>query len=171
MTAYLISRLLCRLRTLLHLSVLPALALLAGCGSSDHLQEIRDSGVLRVLTRNSPTTYFEDRNGPTGFEYELAERFAQHLGVKLQIETQPSIDGIYENLGRGRADIAAAGLAITPKRQQAVDFGPDLMAIEQVVLTREDGVSPQNSYPNCAARACTCWPAVTPPNTCTIRKS
>lgn len=139
MTAYLISR----LRNLLCLSVVPALALLAGCGSSDHLQEIRDSGVLRVLTRNSPTTYFEDRNGPTGFEYELAQRFATHLGVKLQIETQPSIDGIYENLSRGRADIAAAGLAITPKRQQAVDFGPDLMAIEQVVLTREDGVSPQ----------------------------
>src|SRR5690606_36797142 len=57
-----------------------ALAALTGCGSSDHLQEIRDAGVLRVLTRNSPTTYFEDRNGPTGFEYDLAQRFAEHLG-------------------------------------------------------------------------------------------
>jgi membrane-bound lytic murein transglycosylase F len=131
-----------RLRTLFSSSLVLALALLAGCGSSDHLQEIRDAGVLRVLTRNSPTTYFEDRNGPTGFEYELARRFADHLGVKLQIETQPSIDGIYANLGRGRADIAAAGLAITPKRQQEVDFGPGLMAIEQVVLTHDDGISP-----------------------------
>jgi membrane-bound lytic murein transglycosylase F len=119
-----------------------SLCLLTGCGSSDHLQEIRDAGVLRVLTRNSPTTYFEDRNGPTGFEYELAKRFADYLGVKLQIETQPSIDGIYENLSRGRADIAAAGLAITPKRQQEVDFGPGLLAVEEVVLTHDDGLSP-----------------------------
>lgn len=119
-------------------------ALLAGCGSSDHLQEIRDAGVLRVLTRNSPTTYYEDRTGPTGFEYDLAKRFADHLGVKLQIETQPSIDGIYANLNRGRADLAAAGLAITPQRQQEVDFGPGLMAIEQVVVTREDGLSPSS---------------------------
>lgn len=118
------------------------LVMLAGCGSSDHLQEIRDSGVLRVLTRNSPTTYYEDRLGPTGFEYELAARFAKYLGVKLQIETQPSIDGIYENLNRGRADIAAAGLAITPKRNQEVEFGPGYLDVEQIVLTHDDSIAP-----------------------------
>lgn len=135
MTAYLLHR-------FRYFLCLFSLALLAGCGSSDHLQEIRDAGVLRVLTRNSPTTYYEDRNGPTGFEYELAKRFADHLGVKLQIETQPSIDGIYQNLGRGRADLAAAGLAITPKRLEEVDFGPQLMDIEQVVLVRNDSIIP-----------------------------
>ena len=114
------------------------LALLAGCGSADHLQEIRDAGVLRVLTRNSPTTYFEDRNGPTGFEYELAQQFADFLGVKLKIETQPNIDGIYENLSRGRADLAAAGLAVTPQRQQSVWYSPAYMDVEQVVLTRDN---------------------------------
>jgi len=130
------------LRSLACLAI--ALAALTGCGSSDHLQEIRDAGVLRVLTRNSPTTYFEDRNGPTGFEYDLAQRFAEHLGVKLQIETQPSIDGIYANLNRGRADLAAAGLAITPKRQQEVDFGPGMLQIEQVVLIRAGGPAPSS---------------------------
>lgn len=111
---------------------------LAGCGSSDHLQEIKDAGVLRVLTRNSPTTYFEDRNGPTGFEYELVQRFADHLGVRLQIETQPNMEGIFENLNRGRADLAAAGLAITPRRQQQVWFSTPYMDVEQLVLTRDN---------------------------------
>lgn len=123
------------------------LVLLTGCGSSDHLQEIHDSGVLRVLTRNSPTTYYEDRLGPTGFEYELVSRFAKYLGVKLQIETQPSIDGIYENLQRGRADIAAAGLTITPKRKQEVQFGPGYLDVEHLVLTHESGIKP-NDLPN-----------------------
>jgi membrane-bound lytic murein transglycosylase F len=113
------------------------LALLTGCGSSDHLQEIRDTGVLRVLTRNSPTTYFEDRAGPTGFEYELAQQFAAYLGVKLKIETQPNIDGIYENLERGRADLAAAGLAVTASRQQNVWYSPPYMDVEHIVLTRD----------------------------------
>jgi peptidoglycan lytic transglycosylase F len=114
---------------------------LTGCGASDHLQEIRDSGVLRVLTRNSPTTYFEDRNGPTGFEYELAQRFADFLGVKLKIETQPNIDGIYENLARGRADLAAAGLAITQRRQQDVWFSPTYLDVEHLVLTRDNATA------------------------------
>jgi membrane-bound lytic murein transglycosylase F len=129
----------------IHISLLlVVLALLAGCGSSDHLQEIRDSGVLLVLMRNSPTTYFEDRSGPAGFEYELAERFAKHLGVRLQIETQPSIEGVYENLQRGRADMAAAGLAVTPKRSQEVQFGPGYLDVQPLVLTRTDGMAPNS---------------------------
>jgi membrane-bound lytic murein transglycosylase F len=125
------------LRRLWRAAPLLLAAFLAGCGSSDHLQEIKDAGVLRVLTRNSPTTYFEDRNGPTGFEYELAQRFADYLGVKLQIETQPNIEGIFENLNRGRADLAAAGLAITPRRQQEAWFSAPYMEVEHLVLTRD----------------------------------
>ncbi len=131
-----------RLRPLPRHALLAIAALLGGCGSSDHLQEIRDSGVLHVLMRNSPTTYFEDRLGPAGFEYELAERFARHLGVQLQIETQPSIAGIYENLQRGRSDMAAAGLAVTPKRSQEVQFGPGYLDIEPLVLTHNDSIVP-----------------------------
>lgn len=128
------------LPTFLRRAIWIAFIALVGCGSSDHLQEIKDTGVLRVLTRNSPTTYFEDRNGPTGFEYELAQLFADYLGVKLQIETQPNIEGIYENLNRGRADLAAAGLAVMPQRQQDVWFSTAYMDVEHLVLTR-DGAS------------------------------
>jgi len=120
-----------------------ALALLAGCGSSDHLQEIRDAGVLRVITRNGPTTYYQDRGGPTGFEYELAQRFADYLGVKLEIETEPSLDVLFDNLSRRRIDLAAAGLAITNDRLHTFQFGPAYMDIEQLVLTRADRPAPQ----------------------------
>src|SRR5690606_32792235 len=37
------------------------------------LERIQEEGVLRVITRNSPSTYFQDRNGDAGFEYELAK--------------------------------------------------------------------------------------------------
>jgi membrane-bound lytic murein transglycosylase F len=46
------------------------------------LERVKEDGVLRVITRNSPATYFQDRNGETGFEYELVKRFADDLGVE-----------------------------------------------------------------------------------------
>ncbi len=125
-------------RRLPSLCALLVLLLLVGCSADDHLQAIRTAGVLRVATRNGPTTYYQDRGGPTGFEFQLAQRFAEYLGVKLQIETDPSIDGLFENLDRSRSDLAAAGLVISPARKQNFQFGPAYMDIEELVLTRAD---------------------------------
>lgn len=63
------------------------------------LERVKEDGVLRVITRNSPATYFQDRNGETGFEYELVQHFAEDLGVKLQIETADNLDELYDALG------------------------------------------------------------------------
>ena len=44
---------------------------LNGCvDKTTTLERVKEDGVLRVVTRNSPATYFQDRNGETGFEYE-----------------------------------------------------------------------------------------------------
>ena len=47
------------------------LLLLSGCGDADvpptTLERVKEDGVLRVITRNSPATYFQDRNGETIF--------------------------------------------------------------------------------------------------------
>ena len=62
-----------------------------------------------MITRNSPSTYFQDRNGEAGFEYELVKRFASTLGVELQIETADNIDDIFSRLNRpGGPALAAA---------------------------------------------------------------
>ena len=48
---------------------------LLGCGchpaEDNKLGAVQRSGELVVLTRNSPTTYYEGPDGPTGFEYDL----------------------------------------------------------------------------------------------------
>ena len=44
------------------------LLLLNGCvDKPSTLERVKEDGVLRVITRNSPATYFQDRNGETGF--------------------------------------------------------------------------------------------------------
>lgn len=84
--------------------------MLGSCAEKpSELERIKEEGVLRVITRNSPSTYFQDRNGEAGFEYELVKRFASTLGVELQIETADNIDDIFSRLNRpGGPALAAA---------------------------------------------------------------
>jgi membrane-bound lytic murein transglycosylase F len=83
------------------------------------LERVKEDGVLRVITRNSPATYFQDRNGETGFEYELVKRFADDLGVKLEIETADNLDDLFDQLGKPNGPVlAAAGLVSSERRKQ-----------------------------------------------------
>ena len=66
-----------RVRCACWLSVIGILLVLGGCAEEPStLERVQAEGVLRVITRNSPATYFQDRNGETGFEYELVQHFA-----------------------------------------------------------------------------------------------
>ena len=90
--------------------------MLGGCEQPDSLAAIQSDGELVVVSRNSPTTYFLDKGGPAGFEYELALEFAKDLGVELTIEPAFSLKGIFADLTRQKADLAAAGLTLTEQR-------------------------------------------------------
>lgn len=113
--------------------------LTSGCKESgDNLQRIRDDGVLRVLTRNGSTTYYETQGAPAGFEYQLALAFASHLNVKLEIIPVVGLDEVFNGLADDRADIAAAGLSITPARQESLLFGPSYLSVKQFFIYNRD---------------------------------
>lgn len=94
------------------------LATLCGCSQSDRLQQVLADGELTVVSRNSPTTYYLDKDGAAGFEHDLAQLLAEELGVSLRMETAYSLDGIFRRLEREEADLAAAGLTLTDDRSQ-----------------------------------------------------
>lgn len=104
------------------------------------LERIQAQGVLHVITRNSPSTYFQDRNGDTGFEYELVKRFADNLGVELQIETADNIDQLYNRLAVENGPVlAAAGLVPSPARLATLRFSdPYLDVASQVIYHQKD---------------------------------
>lgn len=110
--------------------------MLSSCSEPpSEIERIRNDGVLRVLTRNSPSTYFQDRNGEAGFEYELIKRFADQLGVELRLETADSIEALYTQLASpGGAPMAAAGLILrTPPPPRITYSVPYLDVTTQVV--------------------------------------
>lgn len=105
---------------ILKIAAVAVLLLLGGCGEDrTSLERIVERGELHFVTRNSPSTYYLGRDGPTGFEYELASALAKDLGVELVVHQSFTIDGLFEALKRGEADIAGAGLSLTEQRRRA----------------------------------------------------
>lgn len=93
------------------------------------LDEVRALGALRVITTNSPTTYYVGAGGPAGFEHDLAKGFAEHLGVNLEIVVAPSAADALRMLQEGRGHVAAAGIAISPQWEKQVRFTPPVMKV------------------------------------------
>ena len=126
------------------LFLLPLLAFLAGCTEQrSHLEQVQREGVLRVITRNSPTTYYITADGPAGVEYELASGFADYLGVRLEI-LLPLHDGdIVPMVQHRRVDLAAAGLAATELRSQQLRFSTPYLHIRQQLVYRRGCSRPE----------------------------
>ena len=98
-------------------------ALLGTCSSAPPLlDQVLEIGELRVVTRNSPTSYTISPDGPTGPEYDLVRAFAEDLGVTLVIESVDSVSEILPKLLSGAAHMAAAGLSVTDSRREYVHF-------------------------------------------------
>jgi len=90
---------------------------------------------LTVVTRNSPTTYYEDRDGRlAGLEFDLVTEFAAEQELEVEFLVLGGIGEILQAVADGRADIAAAGLTKTAARSEAFLTGPEYQEIEEQVV-------------------------------------
>jgi len=110
-------------------------ALIGTCSSPPSiLDQVLDVGELRVVTRDSPTTYFVGPDGPAGPEFDLVRGFAAELGVKLVINSVDSISEILPHLITGKSHMAAAGLSITKSRREYLNFGHPYDAVDMHLI-------------------------------------
>ncbi|MFW5452891.1 membrane-bound lytic murein transglycosylase MltF [Thioalkalivibrio sulfidiphilus] len=100
------------------------------------LDRVLDRGELVVAMRVGPTTYFSGPDGVTGFEYELAQAFAERLGVRLRVVVPDRFEEILPMVERGRVDLAAAGITVTEQRRQQVRFGPAYKEVTEQLVYR-----------------------------------
>jgi membrane-bound lytic murein transglycosylase F len=108
----------------------------ASAGVQD-LGEIKKAGKLRALTTYSATSYFLYRGEPMGFEYELLKRFADHLGLELEIVISRDIDSLFYELEEGNVDLIAHGLSVTTDRRSKAAFTDYLYLTHQVLVQRK----------------------------------
>ena len=118
---------------------------LAACSNgADRLEKIKAKGELVVLTRNAATTFYESREGNMGVEYEMAQAFADSLGVRARFIQKDDVSSLFDGINNGKADFSAAGLTRTLEREKEFLFGPDYQNVTQQLVCRRGGKKPKN---------------------------
>ena len=105
--------------------------------------EILDAGVLKVGTTYGLTTYYNGATGPVGFEYELAEGFADYLGVKLEVFPYYNLDDLFPQLTNAHLDMIAAGISVSPERFQKYKFGPGYQRVSEKLVFKQGNKWPR----------------------------
>ncbi len=121
------------------------LALLQGCSRPTTLEKIRQEGVIHVITRNGPITYFEGRDGPAGYEYELARMLAEHLGVELRVRVVADLEQIYAVTEQQFTHLAAVGVSrqAVQQRNPAFRLSAPFLEFRPLVVYRKGRTKPQ----------------------------
>jgi len=101
-------------------------------------QKIRQRKTLRIITRNSASTYFIWRGEILGFEYELARKFADRHHLRLEVIVPTGRDDLIPWLQKGRGDIVAAALTANPARatREKVSFSRSYHKVSEILVAR-----------------------------------
>lgn len=122
---------------------------LSGCqidsDPKSELDKVRERGVLRVGTLNNQLSYYIGPDGPTGLDFELAKRFADELGVRLEMKPAYRLSGLFPALENNEIDIVAAGLSQTPARIRSYRAAPAYYYVSQQIAYKKNSWRPRNN--------------------------
>jgi len=126
-------------------------------GDLDTMEEKR---LIRVLTVYGAPRYFIDGGQESGLTYEMFKMFEKYINekkktglLKIHVIFLPvARDVLIPALIKGRGDIVAAGLTITPEREQLVDFTKPLTKPVSEILVTGPSAPPLNSIEELSGR-------------------
>lgn len=103
------------------------------------LQEIRQSGELRILTLYSSTSYFIYKGEEMGYEFELARSFALSEGLRLTVVVANNLQEMKEMLQRGEGDLIAYPInyVLNPEEEKVIYCGNENIS-SQVLIQKQD---------------------------------
>jgi cystine transport system substrate-binding protein len=118
----------------------------ASVHAADLLDTVRQTGVLKVALEGTyPPFDYRNRDGELeGFDVDVAKAVATRLGVKPQFVTT-EWSGILAGLQAGKFDMIVNQVAITPARQQVLDFSQPYVYSSAQLLQREKDSRPFRS--------------------------
>jgi peptidoglycan lytic transglycosylase F len=132
---------------------LTVLAVLGSCSPRPAEQGFfRPSAVLRVVTLDSPTSYYRGPNRTEGLEFDLVSAFAKQLGVGLYMYPVASVSAMRAAIASGKADIAAAQITADAAWRAAGVPAVVYDHIPQIVVYRRGTPRPRDTIQIEAAR-------------------
>ncbi|MGZ7238487.1 transporter substrate-binding domain-containing protein, partial [Streptococcus pyogenes] len=81
-------------------------------------------------------TLVEGKNEVVGSDILLAQKLADELGVELEISTM-NFDNVLNSVQNGKADLAIAGLSVSPEREKVFDFSDPYYQDGNVLLVQK----------------------------------
>ena len=126
-------------KKLLSLVLVAAMALsVAACGAKDDAATETEGKEVLVMATNAefpPYEYYEGQE-IVGIDAEIAAAVAEKLGCELKIEDM-AFDSIIAAVSSGKADFGLAGMTVTEKRLESVNFSDTYAHATQVVIVPE----------------------------------
>lgn len=109
------------------------------------LEKILTKGSLDVSTFYNTTDYYVYQGITRGFHYDLAQDFADYLGVKLRIvEVNNNIDSAMQKLRNNRYDLLAVSLTQTPERKEFLHFSKPFFQTGEVLIQNKTNAPIKN---------------------------
>ena len=116
--------------------------LLTGCENTDlTLDRIIASGELRFATIAGPATYYITDHEQTGFEYELAKKFADRLGVRIIPVVADNTADVVSMVTNNKAAIGGAALINSVESEDLVS-GPGYYSTPLQLVYRRGDIRP-----------------------------
>lgn len=123
-----------------------SMAFLSGCGHSDSNSRDNPLGLitpdhLRVASMGDsrPNTYTDENGNFTGFDIEYFRAVAKRMGIHHVDFVGQDFSAILPSVANGQFDAGVASIAITPQRQQTVDFSNGYLAGYIVLVGKPNG--------------------------------
>lgn len=101
------------------------------------IEKIRKKGKLIAVMDYNSTNYFIYRGEPMGYQYELLQLLAEHLGVKLEVKVDNDVHENFRMLEEGKCDIIGINLTVTKERSKVIDFTYPHSQTHQVLVQRK----------------------------------
>lgn len=107
----------------------------------DRLQNIKEKGVLTVVSTNrEPFSYKDSNTGQfSGSDSEIIQEVANRLGIKkINVKYLPFATMMEEFTREPEYDVVVDGVHITDERKQIVDFTNPIYNVGEVLVYRKD---------------------------------
>ncbi|MFV0420102.1 MAG: transglycosylase SLT domain-containing protein [Dysgonomonas sp.] len=98
--------------------------------------QIKKDGELTIITLNSSTSYFIYKEEAMGYDYDLAQDFCDHYGLKLNVKVAENVNKLIEMLDKGEGDLIAFAVPIQNELKESVTYCGLEQITHQVLVQR-----------------------------------
>ena len=100
--------------------------------------QIREEGILRLITEYSQSGYFVDGDTLSGFQYELGQAIANLTGLEVQMQLEMSLAESFKELSDNECDVIARNIPVTAELKEHFLFTEPIVFNKQVLIQRID---------------------------------